>query len=147
MKTCTRCRLDKPATTEFFPKGKTLTAPLRTVCKECVAVAARSTNKPSRDKLRVDVLTKYGSGVMACMCCGDSHEEFLTLDHINGGGKQERERLPGTSLYTKLRANGYPDGYQTLCYNCNGSLGRRGYCPHRPDVKREVVHKPKKYGR
>lgn len=45
----------------------------------------------------------------------------LTIDHINGGGTKEREKnkIPsGQAFYTWLKKNGYPDGYQVLCMNC-----------------------------
>ena len=80
-------------------------------------------------KLRQDVLDAYGR---ACLCCGESKEEFLTVDHINGGGRKERKRYPGGGFYLSLRKRGFPkDEYRLLCMNCNMSFGRYGYCPHR----------------
>jgi hypothetical protein len=35
MKTCTRCNLPKPATSEFFNKDRTKQDGLRTICAEC----------------------------------------------------------------------------------------------------------------
>lgn len=30
-----------------------------------------------------------------------------------------------------LKTNGYPDGFQTLCHNCNMAKGFYGICPHK----------------
>jgi len=79
----------------------------------------------------VEALAVYGDG--KCVCCGESHEEFLAIDHIDGGGgKQRREsgRSGGSSTYQWLKSKGWPEGYQVLCHNCNLSKGFYGYCPH-----------------
>ena len=73
-------------------------------------------------KIRVEVLTHYGDGKLACVSCGFSDIRALCLDHINGGGNRERKEKDRNSmlhLYRRLRREGYPYGYQTLCYNCN----------------------------
>lgn len=58
--------------------------------------------------------------------------EFLTIDHIHGGGRRERETtLRGLKFYRWLIANNFPrDRYRLLCMNCNFSHGKYGYCPH-----------------
>lgn len=80
--------------------------------------------KSNRDSMviRVELLTHYGNGKLACVSCGFSDMRGLCLDHINGGGNQERkekDRNSSLSLYRRLRRESYPSGYQTLCYNCN----------------------------
>ena len=67
-----------------------------------------------------------------CACCGETQEEFLTIDHINGNGLQHRKKykLSGSKIYRWLMRNNYPSGFRVLCYNCNCSLGLIGYCPH-----------------
>jgi hypothetical protein len=84
-------------------------------------------------KLKLEVLTHYGGSPPKCACCGETIFEFLTIDHIDGGGHKERERLNrfGHNFYVWLRKNNYPKGYQVLCYNCNcGKKGNNGVCPH-----------------
>lgn len=61
----------------------------------------------------------YSDGKMCCNTCGENIIELLTLDHINGSGNKHRKSLGNPNLYTWLRKNNYPDGYQILCYNCN----------------------------
>lgn len=77
-------------------------------------------------KLRQQAFDHYGR---ECACCGETQEEFLTIDHIAGNGSQHR-RLIGSDIYQWLRTWDYPPGFRILCFNCNCALGFRGYCPH-----------------
>ena len=82
--------------------------------------------------LRMEVLAHYGvEGKAVCRCCGESHHQFLCLDHIDGGGEADR-RLhgKGRTFYLKMRTLGYPPGLQTLCHNCNAAKTLYGHCPH-----------------
>lgn len=85
--------------------------------------------KNGSQQLRLQALAAYGN---KCTCCGESHYEFLAIDHINGGGHKHRKELKrrGTSYYTWLRREGFPPGYQVLCHNCNLAKGFYGKCPH-----------------
>ena len=73
-----------------------------------------------RHNLKKEVLTHYGNGVLSCVCCGFDDERALTVDHINGDGAIMRKLYGhrGVKLYFFLRRNGYPEGYRTLCLNC-----------------------------
>lgn len=71
-----------------------------------------------RDRVKVEVLTHYGGGRLACVLCGFANPDALCLDHINDDGKEHRA-LVGKKLYGPLKAAGYPPGLQTLCQNCN----------------------------
>lgn len=89
-----------------------------------------------RKLLRMEVLNAYGGA--ECVCCGEKRIEFLTIDHIDGGGHQHRKEIgvkAGTEFCRWLKKNNYPKGYRVLCSNCNGSLGRFGYCPHITEYK------------
>ena len=92
-------------------------------------------NKKSREyirKTRLEVLAHYSKGKMCCDCCLEKNVEFLSINHINGGGTKHREKIGrGRSVCGWLRANNYPIGYNVLCHNCNMSLGFYGYCPHK----------------
>lgn len=84
-----------------------------------------------KDKLRRETFEAYGGP--KCNCCGVDMFQFLSIDHINNNGKEHREELRsrgGTSFYIWLRKNGYPSGYQVLCFNCNISKAWYGMCPH-----------------
>jgi hypothetical protein len=63
------------------------------------------------------------------VCCGATHLAHLTIDHVNDDGKIERltYRTP-KSLYVRLRQEGYPPGYQLMCFNCNAAKHIEGGC-------------------
>ena len=73
-----------------------------------------------RYECRSKVLTHYGGGELACVACGEARLPCLSIDHINGGGHRHRKStgLHGTYFYSWLINQGYPEGYQTLCMNC-----------------------------
>ena len=89
-------------------------------------------NKRARKRLKEQVIENYGG---KCACCGETIMEFLTIDHINGGGRQHKKgigRLSGHGFYYWLRMNNYPEGFQVLCSNCNlGKYINHGTCPHK----------------
>jgi len=91
-------------------------------------------------RIREEVLSHYGG---KCACCGEGQYEFMTIDHMNGGGSKHRRELKqeGAKFIFWLRRNGYPEGFQVLCNNCNCALGRYGFCPHRPEIRRPVLRK------
>lgn len=99
----------------------------------CDIEKRREYDKTRRRKELQGVVDAYGG---KCQCCGETHIEFLTVDHINGGGTQHRKVLnkEGRTFYVWLREMGYPkDDFRVLCYNCNCSMGRVGYCPHQKE--------------
>ena len=55
-----------------------------------------------------------------CARCGFSDIRALQVDHVNGGGNQERKanRTEGVNdLFRRVRET--PDAFQCLCANCN----------------------------
>lgn len=71
---------------------------------------------------KIATLTHYSNGDKPeCVMCGFSDVKALSIDHINGGGTRERlnnPNLKGRSVYHYLNKMEFPDGYQTLCMNC-----------------------------
>lgn len=109
-----------------------------TYCKECandLAMEKYRNNREQRlknlkryrNKAKQEALDYYGN---KCECCGETRYEFLSFDHINGGGHQHQKSINGMAIGIWLRINNYPDGFRILCYNCNMALGHFGYCPH-----------------
>jgi hypothetical protein len=97
----------------------------------------RAIHRRSRIKLKADVIDAYGG---KCSCCGEWRIEFLTIDHVDGGGTQHRIALAtkadgkvgGRRFYQLLRIQGYPAGYEVMCWNCNcGRQLNGGTCPHK----------------
>lgn len=82
--------------------------------------------------IRKKVLIVYGN---KCKCCGENRIEFLSIDHINGGGTKHRKEIGNASIYVWLKRNNFPkEGFRILCHNCNMSKAYYGYCPHQHPV-------------
>ena len=89
--------------------------------------------------IRRAAIEAYGG--MKCACCGETIEQFLTIDHINNDGAEHRKSLGrkigngkggSATIYTWLKNNNYPPGFQVLCMNCNhGKSRNKGVCPHK----------------
>ena len=87
------------------------------------------------------VVAAYGG---KCSCCGETHVEFLTIDHIHGGGRKHRSELSkaGTTMYQWLINHKFPDGFRLLCSNCNLAFGLYGKCPHGNLIQEVTVQRP-----
>ena len=83
-------------------------------------------------RLKDEVYAAYGG--YECKCCGVTEATFLSIDHMNNDGAKQRKELHGKTpgyLYTYLRRNKFPAGYQVLCMNCQvGKHRNGGVCPH-----------------
>ncbi len=89
-----------------------------------------------RRKRKQKIFKHYGT---KCACCNLEQYEFLCIDHIEGGGNEHRRSLEmsksrcgssSTNFYKWLEKNNYPEGFQTLCHNCNMAKSIYGVCPH-----------------
>ena len=91
----------------------------------------------AKDRLRqrrLQALTYYCEGKPYCKCCKEETLEFLSFDHINGGGTAHRKKI-SSNIADYLIKNNYPDGYQVLCHNCNQAKSFPGGCPHNKNKK------------
>lgn len=90
----------------------------------------KETLRQSNQRRKTRVMDAYGG--TSCRCCGETTITFLTIDHVNGCTKEQRKKEgQGSQMYAYLIKNGFPPGFQVLCFNCN--LGREangGTCPH-----------------
>jgi len=79
------------------------------------------------------IFEHYGGKPPKCACCGETGWEFLSVDHINGGGTKHKKELNcggGLGFYKWIINNNFPTDLRLLCMNCNFALGKFGYCPH-----------------
>jgi len=78
-------------------------------------------NRQDSQELKIKVMTHYGNGIPACVICGESRLDCLSIDHINGNGNKHRKEIlkvgGGIHFYRWLVKNGFPEGYRTLCMN------------------------------
>jgi len=78
-------------------------------------------------KLRQNVIQMYGG---RCACCGEEHEAFLALDHINGGGQKHRSERGTYGVFKDALEANDPQRFRVLCHNCNMAYHTCGVCPH-----------------
>jgi hypothetical protein len=78
-----------------------------------------------------------------CRCCGEREPEFLTIDHVRGGGFKvknkhgfRRNEVYYWEIYRAMRAGrSVSKKYQLLCSNCNLSKHfGGGVCAHKRKV-------------
>ena len=85
------------------------------------SLGIRLRHKQRQLELKGQCLKHYGNDKIACVLCGFDDMRALSIDHIQGNGAEHRRLINnrrGAPFYRWLKNNGYPDGYQTLCMNC-----------------------------
>jgi hypothetical protein len=99
-------------------------------------VKTNEISRLSRLKAKIKAFDAYGG--RKCSWCGEDDLIILTIDHINNDGASHRKKLGkqnnighrnnggGTRTYNWLNKNGYPPGYQVLCFNCNFAKAQNG---------------------
>jgi hypothetical protein len=126
-----RARGNSAALLYYRRHRKEILAELRRRRKEEPGFAKRQSQQSgvSNRKLRSKIMDALGR---ICACCGETTPEFLTIDHIRGGGRQHRLRVKSQhSMYVDIIKRGIPkDEFRTLCMNCNFAYGHWGRCPH-----------------
>ena len=103
------------------------------VCNSCGVKLVEETRSPNSRKcypcaaltfrkyyarVKEEVLRHYGNGWLACVVCGYTDDRALSIDHIDNNGAKERKGINPGRFYFNLRNQNYPEGYQTLCMNC-----------------------------
>jgi len=95
--------------------------------------------KQKNKENRLECLSIYSNNNLECKCCGEKNLKFLTLDHTDNNGADERRKLSrgGSSFFLYLKINNFPnkESYQVLCMNCNwGKRMNHGVCPHKDQI-------------
>lgn len=75
----------------------------------------RESERSQNDQLRDKVLDQYSR--KCAICKFDKDIRVLQLDHINGGGNQERRKIGTRGIRRNALKN--PELYQLLCPTCN----------------------------
>lgn len=145
---CKDCGRDLIQTGRFSKRFQLYDVYNLPLCKSCVIVRkfgsvpitqSKRDEKAKSLNLRLKLLHGYGG---ACACCGERNPFFLTVDHINNNGAEERRQF-GNNMYKFYRfliSKEFPkENYQLLCYNCNCSKGSYGQCYHKmPKEYRDI---------
>lgn len=87
-----------------------------------------------RAKLKLEILQHYSPNDKLCCSwenCSVTDIDMLTLDHVNDDGAEHRRQLGdkgGTGTYLAIKQAGFPQGFQTLCWNHQWKkrLGKKG---------------------
>lgn len=84
--------------------------------------------RTSRYNKKIEAFTQYSTnGEIKCAKCGYEDIRALSLDHINNDALIQKRKInakhprqvTGTLIYRDLKKQGWPKGFQILCYNCN----------------------------
>lgn len=79
--------------------------------------------RDKRAELKLQVMSHYSGGIPQCSLCGESHHQFLVLDHIEHDGAEHRRELGprhcGNKFYQWVVDQKYPLDLRVLCHNCN----------------------------
>lgn len=117
---CRKCQRTQRLENGKCPTCNRELAPNRRSCEYCLQIMNESIKRRNhRDRLAA--FKYYGN---SCKYCQQSIQIFLTIDHTNNNGAEHRRQQrsgdnQGHNIYAWLRKNNYPEGFQTLCYNCN----------------------------
>lgn len=109
-------------------------AKLRRALKVGTTPAARS-----NQRLRDLVISAYGGKCALCSC---ADREMLVLDHVNGGGVQERKATQSSKPFRDARDSGFSSNYRVLCANCNGEQGLKLPDPRSPSPLHHLPDTP-----
>jgi hypothetical protein len=85
-------------------------------------------------RIKTEVLAAYGG---TCVCCGETREPFLTLDHFTADRGVFKIRKGYASIvrgfpeYRRLKRLGWPPVVRVMCMNCNFAIRYGEICPHK----------------
>lgn len=139
-KTCRTCEISKPITD--FGRNVNFHDGINIHCKICTNARNRESYQKFIDRRREDtrnwqknnatwrrsyvnkkykemkkeIIQAYGG---QCATCGFDDPRALCIDHVEGGGIQERKKTTPASFLRKIIKNNFPPEYQVLCANCN----------------------------
>ena len=143
---CRSCGVPKPLGEFYLRTNGHLN---EQVCQTCTKMEMAQQGRAYLAKLRLGALNHYGNDNLVCSCCGDTHAEFLQLDHVGGGGTEHRRRIKKEgqpNMYRWLFQHGYPNlPLRVLCANCNFALGAFSFCPHHGSISPRIRPVPERY--
>jgi len=74
----------------------------------------------AKNKARTDALREQVHELLGGVCCRCAFDDWraLQVDHINGGGRKDRDRFDNREQFLKSVLDN-PSDYQLMCANCN----------------------------
>ncbi len=137
-KTCVRDRVRRYAAESREQIAKTAQQRHYERNREAIKQRVKDWVKSNPEKRRRNALAYYyrlqhaaieAYGGYRCSWCGIDEPLVLCLDHVANNGRDHRREIGsigGHKFYKWLRDEGYPDGFQVLCMNCNHGKYRNG---------------------
>lgn len=97
------------------------------LCYNCNQIKSLPTSNSTtltvmRSRKLKELIMRHYSPELECVQCGFDDIRALTIDHINGQGRQHLKSIGlkgGVTFYRWIRNNNFPDMFQILCCNCN----------------------------
>lgn len=103
--------------------------------RDMIWFSSLKSNRTSKWKeLKIQLVNGYGG---KCTCCGENRIEFLTLEHLEGDGKEHRAKFSMIKLYQDVIDRKFPQKYTVYCMNCNFATRYGKICPHKR-IKKEL---------
>lgn len=92
---------------------------------------------------QVDLIRKYQNVEidLKCECCEQVKDfHFMTIDHLDNNGSEHRREIGAHRIDQDALRYGFNPKYRLaiMCWDCNLSIGSYGFCPHHPEIKREI---------
>lgn len=104
---------------EYYSKNKERLKPLH-------AKRKREYYKKNRE----EVIKHYAGNNLKCQNCGfNGGMDFLVIDHVNGGGRKERNKIGYNIMIKRIIKNNFPKEYNVICANCNNYKRINGKLP------------------
>ncbi len=113
---CTKCRSEYASTRYSRQKEKIIERADR-----WNRVNAKRRNEGERARYARDKAASISAYGGKCKLCGESHQIFLVIDHVDDNGAADRLiwKNKVADIHKWLKLNDYPQSYQLLCGSCN----------------------------
>ena len=110
---CSRCKNILPVAAFCPRKGRP--GQHQPHCRECDKKRSRDARRLARARL----ISHYSNKTNQCAICGEDRFDVLDIDHIHGGGIQDRASHKTIHQYYLRLLRELPVGLRVLCRNCN----------------------------
>lgn len=103
----------------------------------CRNRCASCDSKSELAKMKLEMLAAFDC---MCSCCGESHPDLLTLDHVENNGGEHRKTMNEQQCMRLARREGWDKSkWDCLCFNCNCAKAHYGGCPHKTGLTAEMA--------
>lgn len=106
----------------------------------CLSEKGKKARTELYRKLRLQIIKRLGG---QCVVCGNNDYRVLQIDHVHGGGEQERKFINVWTYYRRILRDICSGRYQLLCANCNAikkyeNREYGGKCENRDDPSNQL---------